>query len=142
MELVFDTTGAGEDVRTYTDKMAGLMEPDENKIPPVVLFRWGTYKFQGLVETYKETIDFFAPTGVPLRASLSIGLSRQDKVFEPSETSSFDTQAARGHRALPLGVLRPHRHGHQGGRARGRREVWRPPTAWTSMRFPSRTDRP
>jgi hypothetical protein len=48
----------------------------------VVLFEWGTFKFQGLVESYKETIDFFAPTGVPLRASINLTLASQDKVFE------------------------------------------------------------
>jgi hypothetical protein len=48
----------------------------------VVLFEWGSFKFQGLVESYKETIDFFAPTGVPLRASINLTLASQDKVFE------------------------------------------------------------
>lgn len=48
----------------------------------MVLFEWGSFKFQGLVESYKETIDFFAPTGVPLRASINLTLASQDKVFE------------------------------------------------------------
>src|SRR4029434_10926522 len=52
-----------------------------------------TYKFQGLIESYKETIDFFAPNGVPLRATINLTLSRQEKEFENSDTSSnFDTQ--------------------------------------------------
>ncbi|MCE2836030.1 MAG: hypothetical protein LW834_03400 [Cyanobium sp. 49614_E6] len=68
-------------------KIAKLMEPakreGDNAAPPsVVLFEWGTFKFQGLVESYKETIDFFAPTGVPLRASINLTLASQDKVFE------------------------------------------------------------
>jgi hypothetical protein len=63
------------------------MEPakreGDNAAPPsVVLFEWGSFKFQGLVESYKETIDFFAPTGVPLRASINLTLASQDKVFE------------------------------------------------------------
>jgi hypothetical protein len=70
-----------------TGKIAKLMEPakreGDNAAPPsVVLFEWGSFKFQGLVESYKETIDFFAPTGVPLRASINLTLASQDKVFE------------------------------------------------------------
>lgn len=94
MDLVFDTTDTGQDVRTFTEKMAGLMQPDDKKIPAVVLFEWGTYKFQGMVDSYQETLEFFAPNGVPLRAAINMTLSKQDKVFEPSQTSSFDTQGA------------------------------------------------
>ncbi len=85
-DLVFDTTPTGEDVRVHTEKVAKLMEP-ENKVPPVVSFEWGVYKFQGIVESYKETIDFFAANGVPLRAAVNLTLSRQDKVFEPTDHS-------------------------------------------------------
>jgi len=94
MDLVFDTTDTGQDVRTFTEKMAGLMQPDDKKIPAVVLFEWGTYKFQGMVDSYQETLEFFAPNGVPLRAAINMSLSKQDKVFEPTQTSSFDTQGA------------------------------------------------
>jgi hypothetical protein len=93
MDLIFDTTPTGEDVRISTEKVARFMEPDENKIPPIVQFEWGTYTFQGMMESYRETIDFFAANGVPLRASINLTLSKQDKVFEPSNTSqSADTQ--------------------------------------------------
>jgi hypothetical protein len=84
MDLVFDTTHSGEDVRITTEKVAALMEPDEKKIPIVVDFEWGVYLFRGMVESYKETIDFFAPNGVPLRAAVNLTLSKQDKVFEAS----------------------------------------------------------
>lgn len=95
MDLVFDTTHDGQDVRTLTQKVAKFMEPAAKKAPAIVKFEWGTYKFQGLVESYKETIDFFAPNGVPLRATINLSLSRQEKVFEATDTSSnFDTQGA------------------------------------------------
>ncbi len=93
MDVIFDTTHTGEDVRTYTEKVARFMEPDEKKIPPVILFEWGLYKFQGMMESYKETVDFFAANGVPLRATVNLTLAQQDKVFEPSDTSrSANTQ--------------------------------------------------
>jgi hypothetical protein len=81
MDLVFDTTHSGEDVRTHTDKIARFMEPDQDKVPPVVEFQWGTYTFRGMVESYKETIDFFAASGVPLRAAVNLSMARQDNVF-------------------------------------------------------------
>lgn len=92
LDLIFDTTDQGQDVRAITEQIARFMEPDDNQAPPVVQFEWGTYTFQGMVESYKETIDFFAPTGVPLRASVSLTISQQDKVFESTPRSRFDTQ--------------------------------------------------
>lgn len=83
MELIFDTTDSGEDVRLNTVRVAQLMEPNESdKTPPVVEFEWGLYTFAGMVENYRETIDFFSADGVPLRASVNITLSSQDEVFE------------------------------------------------------------
>ncbi len=34
------------------------------------------------MESFKETIDFFSADGIPLRALVSIGLARQDNVFD------------------------------------------------------------
>lgn len=90
MELVFDTTDDGADVRLETEKVAALMEPAEDRTPAIIEFEWGTYSFQGMLESYKETIDFFSPSGVPLRASINITLAAQDVVFQPGP----DEQAA------------------------------------------------
>jgi hypothetical protein len=84
MQLVFDTTHNGEDVRKYTDKTAGLLKPvpqGSKQVPPNVEFGWGLYRFTGMVETYKETIDFFSADGVPLRASVDLTLASQDVQF-------------------------------------------------------------
>lgn len=84
LELLFDTTHSGEDVRLHTVKVARLMEPGSsgNRTPPVVEFDWGLYRFAGMVENYRESIDFFSADGVPLRASVNLTLSSQDRVFE------------------------------------------------------------
>ena len=62
MDLVFDTTDTGEDVRVTTNKMARLLQPvaagKDKNVPPTVKFGWGAYAFTGLVEQYKETLDF------------------------------------------------------------------------------------
>ena len=86
MDVVFDTTDTGEDVRITTNKMAQLLQPvpegQSKKVPPVVKFSWGAYSFTGMVEQYKETIDFFAAGGLPLRSSINLTLSSQDVTFE------------------------------------------------------------
>lgn len=86
MDLVFDTTDTGEDVRVTTDRMARLLQPvaagKDKNVPPTVKFSWGAYAFTGLVEQYKETLDFFAAGGVPLRSSINLTLSSRDVVFE------------------------------------------------------------
>jgi hypothetical protein len=129
MDLIFDTTHNGEDVRVHTEKVARLMEPvpergqERRAIPAIVRFEWGTYTFQGMVESYRETIDFFAPTGVPLRASINLTLARQDEVFESSSSSRFDMPQPE-----PVDVLTgpgedTTRIGTRGGNARAGRDI-------------------
>lgn len=105
MELVFDTTGSGEDVRIHTEKVAKLMEPGGGRPrpsgqgrppPPVAIFQWGTYRFEGVIETYREKIDFFSSDGVPLRATVSLTMSRQDHVFDSEKNPSHTATGTLG----------------------------------------------
>lgn len=109
MDLQFDSTDTGQDVRLTTDKVAKFMQPSANAThtadeankknptqpahaPPVLMFKWGTYEFRGIMESFKETIDLFSSEGVALRALVSIGLARQDQVFdEGANFSSANT---------------------------------------------------
>lgn len=93
MDLIFDTTDKGEDVTKTTRKLQAFVAPPKppgqappkEPPPPQVLFEWGTLRFKGIAEGYKETIDFFSANGVPLRSSVNLTLSRQDAIFdEPS----------------------------------------------------------
>ena len=114
MDLQFDTTDTGSDVRTVTNQVALFMQASANasaaaqnaappssgnspapppKAPPVLLFQWGTYQFQGIMDSFKETIDFFSADGVALRALVSIGLSRQDNVFDDGANLSGPTNS-------------------------------------------------
>jgi hypothetical protein len=98
MELVFDTTHTGVDVRSITQKIAQFMQPnpeaaaEADRTPPVVLFEWGTYSFQGMLDSFEETLDFFAPRGIPLRSTVSLSMSEQDRVFVSDNAPSADTQ--------------------------------------------------
>jgi hypothetical protein len=88
VDLVFDTTHTGGDVRVDTAKVAALMKPGEDHLVPTLCFEWGAYKFEGTMEGYRETLDFFSPNGVPLRASLSLSLAATDaQVFVGGDTS-------------------------------------------------------
>lgn len=106
MDLQFDTTATGEDVRNITNQVALLMESSAKSTKaakkkganataqPVLAFQWGTYIFQGIMESFKETIDYFSADGVPLRALVNIGLARQDHVFdEEQDLNGTDTGA-------------------------------------------------
>jgi hypothetical protein len=92
MELQFDTTDSGNDVTETTRKLQAFVAPPlpagdqarQKLPPPAVIFEWGRIRFKGIVESYKETIDFFSASGVPLRASVALTLSRQDQVFDES----------------------------------------------------------
>ena len=101
MDLQFDTTGTGDDVRIITNQVANFLQPagstnppggspqpaatgntpDPAKAQPVVSFEWGSYSFQGVMESFRETIDFFSAEGVPMRALVSVGLARQDQAL-------------------------------------------------------------
>jgi hypothetical protein len=116
MDLQFDSTDTGSDVRTFTNQVAMFMQATGSaqaaaqnaappssgsggsstpaKAPPVLQFQWGSYNFQGIMDSFKETIDFFSADGVALRALVSIGLSRQDQVFD--EGANFSSASTAG----------------------------------------------
>jgi len=88
MQLVFDTTDTGEDVRVHTHNVAKLLQPvagADKQVPPNVEFSWGLYSFVGMVEQYKENIDYFAASGVPLRSTVDISLASQDVQFDSAK---------------------------------------------------------
>lgn len=90
MDLIFDSTDTGRDVTETTRKIQAFLGPEtppgegatNQPPPPKVRFEWGTIRFEGFAEGYKETLDFFSIDGVPLRASVNLALTRADRVFE------------------------------------------------------------
>lgn len=93
LELVFDTTGTGANVCDHTIRIAQFMGA-KSQIPPDVTFRWGAFEFTGLVDTYRETIDFFASDGIPLRSTVSVGMTRQQRVFSRGAEGESSRQLA------------------------------------------------
>jgi hypothetical protein len=92
MELVFDTTNSGGDVRqSWVNKLLELTNPvipdesDSDKLrPPIVEFVWGAFFFVGVVEAVNATYTMFAASGNPLRANVSLKM----KEWTPDSTYS------------------------------------------------------
>ncbi len=102
-DLVFDSTHDGGDVRAETDRIKQFLNPGDkssnrDQAPALIGFRWGTFSFKGIVESFKENLDFFSAEGVPLRSTLKIGLASQDPkdVFAALPPGHPDAAAASG----------------------------------------------
>src|SRR3954471_17261466 len=90
LQLWFDVTAPmppgqqeEQDVRKLTKKVAYFITPkpgdsDDKKIPPVVRFSWGSFQFDGIMESLEESLEFFSSDGRPLRASVAINLTQQE----------------------------------------------------------------
>lgn len=98
VELVFDTSvaspqaTANSDVRKLTGRIAEtFMKPvdadsDRPRAPLRCRFQWGSFRFTGMVSTFGETLDFFAPEGIPLRATLALSLKEDRYQFDRDDS--------------------------------------------------------
>src|SRR4029077_8198986 len=79
MELFFDTTDAGIDVRLYTGLVLNLTSLNsETHAPPRLLFLWGSLVFPCVLESVTQKFDYFNSSGKPLRARLNVTLKGND----------------------------------------------------------------
>jgi hypothetical protein len=87
LQLWFDVTAPvpeglpkENDVRKLTQKVAYYITPQEQQkklVPPAVRFVWGSFQFDGIMESLDESLELFSPEGRPLRANLTFSLSQQ-----------------------------------------------------------------
>ena len=91
-----------DDVRKLTKKVAYFITPKpvpgqrDKFVPPAVRFVWGSFQFDGLMESLEETLQFFSPQGKPLRASLALSLSQQKIQFAFRDTGAGPAGAGGG----------------------------------------------
>jgi hypothetical protein len=99
LTLVFDVTAPpldkdpSGDVRKATAKVVALITPgapeqhagEGEKAKPVtvrpapkVRFDWGSFRFDGYVDSIEESLEHFSADGRPLRSSLQLALSTQE----------------------------------------------------------------
>jgi hypothetical protein len=97
------------DVRELTRRVVDLITPQPSQkdkkrmVPPAVRFLWGSFQFDGIMESLEQSLEFFSPEGIPLRASFTLSLTQQriDYGFPaPSEQSALGAAAAN----LPSGA--------------------------------------
>ena len=100
----FDVTSLGpgeDDVRRLTQRVAYFITPERIKadppqyVPRAVRFLWGSFQFDGVMESLVETLELFSPEGKPLRASVGIVISRQeirDYAFRETDRLMAPTQ--------------------------------------------------
>lgn len=73
-----------KDVRKLTEQLVYFLQPQKelDGAPPGVRFLWGTFLFEGRMDSLNETLDLFSEDGKPLRASVSVSLSQQEIQFK------------------------------------------------------------
>jgi hypothetical protein len=91
VELLFDTTETGDDVRGVTLKLRDLAtatgtgkkkdkssaksaKEEANLSLPKVVFHWGTADYVGIIESLTETLDYWSSDGVPLRSTVQVSM--------------------------------------------------------------------
>jgi Contractile injection system tube protein len=89
LQLWFDVTRLGDgkapakDVRELTKQVSFFITPklqpgkEPKYIPPATRFLWGTFHFDGIMDSVEETLDYWSNDGKPLRANISVSMSQQ-----------------------------------------------------------------
>ncbi|MEO1777162.1 MAG: peptidoglycan-binding protein [Pseudomonadota bacterium] len=112
-EIYFDVTapepnGSKEtDVRKLTEKVVKFITPEpsgeEDKfVPPGIRFIWGTFLFDGIVDSIDESLEFFSREGKPLRAKIAINISKQEIQFQFGKQSGSGIAGAPTPGTAPL----------------------------------------
>lgn len=105
LDLVFDTTQNGQDVRNTTLVLAHMLQPARDNSNPkaplgvsLVRFCWGSFLFNGNITSMDETLDFFSEQGIPLRATVNLSMNSValDTNTTNDQTSSTAAQTNTG----------------------------------------------
>lgn len=114
VQLWFDATAAMpegqarvDDVRELTRQVTYFITPIPDKtdpqkfLPPGLRFLWGTFQFDGILESLEESLEFFSADGEPLRASVTISMTQQAIQF----TIRKDNRGKNAVSSAPAGAL-------------------------------------
>ena len=91
LNLFFDTYESGEDVSRKTNKLWSLMQPKEQrgqkkKEPREVVFEWGVFLFEAVIESMTQTFTLFTKEGTPVHATVDATFTQyEDKDDYPNQ---------------------------------------------------------
>ena len=94
LDLFFDTTDTGADVRNYTEKLLALtvVRSAAQGQPPVCRFVWGKLSsFLAYVPSVSVTFTMFRPDGTPIRAEAKVELTQylDEGLFPAQNPTSY-----------------------------------------------------
>jgi len=128
-DLVFDVTdpkiaqrfngnnkpGSRTDVRKITQLVMNFMQTEPTGsgrntrfVPPGVRFSWGTFRFDGVVDSLNEKLDFFSEDGVPLRSTIGVSITKQDVDVNFNESAAGTDQTVTPNDKDNMGVVLRH----------------------------------
>ena len=95
---------ASDDVGKLTDRVLRFMKTSESTgeegtsyTPPGCRFQWGTFLFEGVMDSVTENLEFFSDKGKPLRASMSVSMTKQTVELRfPNQNAAAANQQAAG----------------------------------------------
>ncbi len=118
LQLWFDASTPGadgshvDDVRRLTADVTYFMTPqpyqgdDSKKLPPGLRFEWGSFTFDGVVDSLEETLEYFSRDGHPLRAGIALNLSQEKILVSTFEGSGRIAGAGKPAGTQPLASAR------------------------------------
>lgn len=90
MELFFDTYEIASDVRASTLQVTSLLDPDpQTAAPPILLFNWGSFSLQCVLETVGQKFTMFLEDGTPVRATLTVTFKEFQQVQVQIQSGFF-----------------------------------------------------
>jgi hypothetical protein len=112
LELWFDfalaqaqgIVSGGTDVRGLTQEVAYFLAPQKvpgsgttNTVPPPGLqITWGSFTFAGTMDSMDETLEYFSSDGRPLRANVSISVSKQEISYDANAVATLSNPQQAG----------------------------------------------
>jgi hypothetical protein len=107
LNLLFDTYGTDQDVRTQTDKLWKFMvvQPQRGRSkqsPPAVAFHWGTFYFVSFITQMSQKFTLFNKDGIPVRALVDVTFTQyvDETDYPPPNPTSGGGPANRAWRVV------------------------------------------
>jgi len=118
-----------DDVRRLTQRVVAFIQPEPSSeqdkfIPPGLRFLWGTFLFEGVVDSISEDLTLFSERGKPLRAKLSLAMSKQEIQFQFGDQGSPGLGSTPAAASLPQTPAREGDSVQQAAARQGRQDDW------------------